>query len=71
MSKPKKMQAPSAYIMFCVRKRSEVQQANPNATFGDLGRMLGSIWKSMSESDKEVSISKVHNFLRLCLTFSL
>ena len=39
--------------MFCVNKRSEVQSANPTASFGDLGRMLGAIWKTMSDLDKE------------------
>ena len=41
-----------AYITFCVLKRPEVIAANPNASFGELGRMLGAIWNSMSDTDK-------------------
>ena len=52
IAKPKKPQAPSAYITFCVLKRPEVIASNPGATFGELGRMLGGIWNAMSEADK-------------------
>ena len=54
VTKPKRTQAPSAYITFCVTKRPEVIAANPNASFGELGRMLGAIWNSMSDADKAV-----------------
>mmetsp|Transcript_3036 Transcript_3036/g.3207 ORF Transcript_3036/g.3207 Transcript_3036/m.3207 type:complete len:87 (-) Transcript_3036:398-658(-) len=49
---PKK--APSAYIIFCSDKRPEVRANNPEATFGELGKLLGKIWADMSEADKEM-----------------
>lgn len=48
--KPKR--APSAYIVFCTAKRTEVKDANPEATFGELGRLLGSLWSQMDEKAK-------------------
>ncbi len=48
--KPKR--APSAYIIFCTEKRTEIKDANPEATFGELGKLLGAAWKEMSDKDK-------------------
>jgi hypothetical protein len=47
--------APSAYIIFCSEKRGDVKAANPEATFGELGKLLGKLWASMSEEQKEVN----------------
>eukprot|EP01041_Mallomonas_annulata_P018615 gene18615-37617_t len=44
---------PSAYIIFCSERRSEVKDQNPDASFGELGKLLGKIWASMSEEEKE------------------
>eukprot|EP00607_Mallomonas_marina_P001504 CAMPEP_0182427700 /NCGR_PEP_ID=MMETSP1167-20130531/18993_1 /TAXON_ID=2988 /ORGANISM="Mallomonas Sp, Strain CCMP3275" /LENGTH=87 /DNA_ID=CAMNT_0024610123 /DNA_START=70 /DNA_END=333 /DNA_ORIENTATION=+ len=49
--KPKK--APTAYIIFSTEKRAEVKAANPEATFGELGKLLGKMWAEMDDSDKE------------------
>ena len=51
--KPKR--APSAYIIFSTEKRTEVKAANPEATFGELGKILGQMWASMDEKTKAVS----------------
>jgi hypothetical protein len=48
--KPKR--APSAYIIFCTEKRTEIKEANPEATFGELGKLLGQAWAGLSDKDK-------------------
>ena len=49
--------APSAYIIFCTEKRPQVKIDNPNASFGELGKLLGKLWADLSEEEKEVRIS--------------
>ncbi len=59
--KPKSKRTPSPYIIFCQEKRPELKAAHPNATFGEMGKMLGQMWGQMDEKAKAVS------FLRLYL----
>jgi len=44
----------SPFIAFCEAKRDEVKAANPTAAFGDTARILSTLWKEMSESEKAV-----------------
>ena len=46
--------APSPYIVFCTEKRPEIKAENPDATFGQLGKLLGEKWASLSEAQKKV-----------------
>jgi hypothetical protein len=48
--------APSAYILFCKEKRPEVQTANPTASFGEMGKLLGELWAKMSDAEKLVTV---------------
>ncbi|CCK71495.1 high-mobility group nucleosome-binding protein KNAG_0H00800 [Huiozyma naganishii CBS 8797] len=43
----------SAYMFFANENRDIVKSENPNATFGQLGKLLGEKWKNMSTEDKE------------------
>lgn len=43
---------PSAFIQFSNAKREEVKQANPDADFGKLGKLLGEMWRALSEEEK-------------------
>lgn len=52
--KARTKRAPSPYILFCSEKRKELKAANPNATFGEMGKMLGQMWASMDEKAKAV-----------------
>lgn len=62
--KPKVKRAPSPYIVFCTEKRSEAKDANPEATFGMLGKILGQMWGALDEAGKAVRLTaKVPNFL--------
>lgn len=58
--KPKTKRTPSPYIVFCSEKRPELKAANPNASFGELGKMLGQLWGQLDEKAKMV---KFYNFL--------
>jgi len=42
----------SPFIVFCNEKRPEVKAKNPEATFGEMGKILGAMWKGLSESQK-------------------
>jgi len=42
----------SAYIKFSQAKRSEIQQANPGAGFGELGKLIGAAWRGLSDAEK-------------------
>lgn len=55
--KPKKKVAPSAFILFSTASRAELKAENPTATFAELAKLVSEKWKSISESDKAVSIS--------------
>jgi hypothetical protein len=55
--KPKTKRAPSPYIIFCQEKRPELRAAHPNATFGEMGKMLGQMWAQMDEKAKAVSFN--------------
>mmetsp|Transcript_30468 Transcript_30468/g.33255 ORF Transcript_30468/g.33255 Transcript_30468/m.33255 type:complete len:85 (-) Transcript_30468:307-561(-) len=48
----KTKRAPSPYIIFCSEKRPELRAAHPNATFGEMGKMLGQMWAQMDEKAK-------------------
>lgn len=43
----------SAYMFFSQDWRERVKAENPDAGFGDVGRLLGTKWKEMSEDEKK------------------
>jgi len=43
----------TAYMLFSQSKRPEIKAKNPNATFGELGKLLGEAWKAIDEEDKK------------------
>jgi len=49
--KPKR--ALSAYMFFVQDWRERVKSENPDASFGDVGRLLGAKWKEMSAAEKK------------------
>ena len=44
--------AKSAFMYFTTAKRSEIKEANPDASFGDLGKLVGAAWKELNDSEK-------------------
>ena len=65
--------APSPYIIFCKETRPDIVAKNPNASFGELGKLLGARWGDMSEADKAVSFIKCNIMISFenCLTYTL
>ena len=57
--KEKIKRAPSAFIVFFNEQREATKQANPTASFGELGRILGVVWKGMDDKAKAVSCLSV------------
>jgi hypothetical protein len=44
---------PSAYLLFSMEKRPELQAANPNLKLPDISKKLGAQWKALSDSEKK------------------
>jgi len=42
----------SAYMFFSQEHRKSVQTENPEAGFGEIGKILGERWKNMSDTEK-------------------
>ncbi|RHZ81048.1 hypothetical protein Glove_126g7 [Diversispora epigaea] len=42
----------SAYIYFSRDYREKTKAEHPNATFADIGKLLGERWRNMSENEK-------------------
>ena len=47
---PKRAQ--SAYLYFSTTNRDRIKEANPDADFGEINKMLGAEWKRMDSDDK-------------------
>jgi len=42
----------SAYMFFANEQRENVREENPGISFGQVGKVLGERWKSLSESQR-------------------
>ena len=50
---PNRVKRPkSAYFFFCDEKRKEIQTNNPEEKMGGISKILGKIWKELSEDEK-------------------
>ena len=50
--KDKPKRAPGPYMLFCKVKRPKIVAANPEFTFGEVGKKLGEEWKKLSDAKK-------------------
>ncbi|EFJ23136.1 hypothetical protein SELMODRAFT_29503, partial [Selaginella moellendorffii] len=48
---PKRPLAP--YMFFCKANRKKVVKQNPSATFGQIGRLLGTRWNGLTPNQKK------------------
>jgi hypothetical protein len=55
---PKAKRAPSPYIIFCTENREKIKAANPAATFGELGKLLGEAWGKFTDAQKKPYVDK-------------
>ncbi|CAE1320778.1 PBRM1 [Acanthosepion pharaonis] len=44
---------PSGYIVFAGEIRKQIQQENPDCSFGDISRIVGTKWRNLSKEEKE------------------
>ena len=44
----------SGYISFVKHQRPISKKENPEATFGELSRLVGAKWRGLSDAEKEV-----------------
>ncbi|XP_019875742.2 protein polybromo-1 isoform X3 [Aethina tumida] len=51
--KPNKNKIVTGYILYSREVRKQVVQNNPESTFGDISRIVGSEWKSLPASEKQ------------------
>ena len=51
-AKDKVKKAPSAYMKFCKKERAGIVKANPKATFGEVGKLLGAAWGKLGDAAK-------------------
>jgi len=50
---PKSPKKPkTAFMVFSNVKRAEIKQQHPEASFGDIGKILGVLWKQLPEEEK-------------------
>eukprot|EP00529_Nitzschia_sp_RCC80_P014404 CAMPEP_0113454940 /NCGR_PEP_ID=MMETSP0014_2-20120614/8121_1 /TAXON_ID=2857 /ORGANISM="Nitzschia sp." /LENGTH=754 /DNA_ID=CAMNT_0000346359 /DNA_START=65 /DNA_END=2329 /DNA_ORIENTATION=- /assembly_acc=CAM_ASM_000159 len=47
---PKK--ALSAFMMFSIENRPKIKEANPEATFGEMGKLIGEAYKNISDEER-------------------
>lgn len=56
LAKKKDKNAPkrplSAFMFFSKDRRETVRTDNPDASFGEIGKLLGENWRSLSDGDK-------------------
>eukprot|EP00578_Thalassiosira_sp_NH16_P002941 CAMPEP_0181137534 /NCGR_PEP_ID=MMETSP1071-20121207/33756_1 /TAXON_ID=35127 /ORGANISM="Thalassiosira sp., Strain NH16" /LENGTH=835 /DNA_ID=CAMNT_0023224293 /DNA_START=149 /DNA_END=2656 /DNA_ORIENTATION=+ len=44
--------AKSAFMFFSGAKRNEIKEANPDASFGEMGKLVGAAWKELTDEGK-------------------
>lgn len=50
----------SPYLAFCAEARNSIKMANPDISFGDLGKKLGQLWHSLTPKQKVLAIMIQH-----------
>ncbi|EGF79601.1 hypothetical protein BATDEDRAFT_89692 [Batrachochytrium dendrobatidis JAM81] len=48
----------SAFMIFSKENRPRIREENPDASFGDLGKLLGAAWRELNDKDKQVYTDK-------------
>jgi len=49
----KEKRVPSSYILFAMSERKRIVDENPDMKLGDISKMCGTLWKGLSETEKE------------------
>ena len=51
----------SPFIIFNKENREKIKTANPNVTFGELGKLIGNAWKALNDTEKSVYEKKAED----------
>lgn len=46
----------AAYMFYCQATREQIKETNPNASFTQIGKLLGEKWKTLSDEEKQVGV---------------
>lgn len=68
---PNEPQKPvSAYALFFRDTQAAIKGQNPNATFGEVSKIVASMWDSLGEEQKQVeySFSMARNVIQYCIS---
>lgn len=60
----KSRESMSPYMWFVVDKRPQISGEMPNATFQDIGRRLGEVWRSMNSETKSIYVERSNTLTR-------
>lgn len=56
---PNRVKKPkSAYLFFCDDKRPSVQKKNPGKKMGDISKILGDLWKNISDEERQKYVTQ-------------
>ena len=48
----------SAYMFYSQENREKIKSENPEASFGEMGRIMGERWKTMTDAQKKSYVEK-------------
>ncbi|KAI8074799.1 high mobility group box domain-containing protein, partial [Gongronella butleri] len=48
----------SAYMFYSMMVREKVKNDNPDATFGQIGNLIGEQWKALSDAEKQYYVDR-------------
>ena len=57
--------APTAYNLFNKANRALLAAANPDADFGEMGKIVGAAWKALSTDESNVYVDKARELKKL------
>lgn len=53
LNPPKKKRTPSSYLIFSVAQRPQILNENPSFTIGQISKLCGEKWRSMSKEEQQ------------------
>ncbi|KAF7314088.1 hypothetical protein HMN09_00567900 [Mycena chlorophos] len=56
MSQDRPLRYKSAYMFFAQDRRPTILAANPDASFGEVGRLLAEHWKALSDDERKIYV---------------
>lgn len=51
----------SPFIIFNKENREKIKTANPDVSFGELGKLIGNAWKALNDTEKSIYVKKAED----------